>query len=63
MSRGAQIVVAVVWVVVLLVFWVDARQYVLNQQWLPQVIPYDFGVGVVATVVTVAVDRLLRHRR
>jgi len=63
MSRGAQIIVAVVWIVVLLVFWFDAEQYVHNQPWFPHLIPYDFGVGVAATVVTVAADRLLRHRR
>ena len=63
MSRTGQIVVAVVWIVVLLVFWVDAEQYVHNRPWVPQAIPYDFGVGVAVTVVTVAADRFLQHRR
>jgi hypothetical protein len=63
MSRTAQIVVAVVWIVVLLVFWVDAEQYVHSRPWLPEAIPYDFGVGVAATVMTVAADQFLRRRR
>jgi hypothetical protein len=63
MSRGAQIIVAVVWIIVLLVFWVDAGQYIHNRPWLPEAIPYDFGVGLVATGLTIVADRFLGHRR
>jgi hypothetical protein len=63
MSCGAQTVVAVVWIVVLLVFVVDAQAYVHSRPWFPQAVPYDFGVGAAATVVTVVADRFLQHRR
>jgi hypothetical protein len=63
MSRSAQIIVAVVWIVVLFVFWVDARRYITNQPWSPHLVLYDFGVGVAATVVVVVADRLIRRGR
>ena len=63
MSRAAQIIVAVVWIIVLLVFSVDAGQYIHNRPWLPEVIPYDFGVGLVATALTIVADRFVGRRR